>query len=239
MSFAYVNGVNGYIDASGTTVNASAALNIATGDLLVAYVGWLLSGASTPSVADSGGGGENQMTMLATSSNSGSNGAFGYKISAIANAASTLRFTLTDAATNRYFAVYQFRPDGTDTVSTEGGPSSGTGAGTAQTSGNISPNGDDIVVIGGVDGDPFRGYLTATIGDAAVGGSIYVGAAGIKSLAISYKLYLASQVNIHADFTTNFNQTWVCDICAFKSVAAAGGTKIPIYKKYYDYRRSQ
>jgi len=76
----FIGSATGTDNASGTTLDTSSTLNVATGDLLVVWVRWE-STTATPTAAETGGG--NGMTMLASVSNSVW-GALGYRLSATA-----------------------------------------------------------------------------------------------------------------------------------------------------------
>src|SRR5262245_35366012 len=118
MAFTFIAAAMGANDTTSVlTLDTTSTLNVAAGDLLVTWIKH--EGAST-TIASAEAGGGNSHTFDAGDKVDHSNGdlssAFGYKISATANAAYTGRATL--GATRPFFSiiVFQFRPDASETV---------------------------------------------------------------------------------------------------------------------------
>jgi hypothetical protein len=213
MSFSYIANAKGNNDSSGTTLDASSTLNIASGDLIVSVVFWN-DGTSNPSVADSGGS-ENDHTMLDTYDQSGQvYMAIGYKISATANSSSTMRFSLSTAREYRSFIAFQFRPDSGETVTFDAGPGSAGGSGTSFVSDTISTTGTDEVVIGA--GGIYYG-LEGT--DHLIGGETpALVVDGVSWVEAYYEFFSSTQTDITASQTQSASGgPWVEMIAAFKS----------------------
>ena len=238
MGFSWIATASGYTEGTVSTLDCSAALNVAAGDLLVAFVAWEDTSRTITSIQATTGN-ANTMTLLAVSNNTDNYGAFGYKLSADVNGTATFRLTLSGTAPFVFMAVMQFRPDVGDTISLDTGPGAGSGSagegGTVQ-SGNITTTGTDEVTCGGVKSYRYCNIGTEQIADATADGSIDVGSGAANYLlGMWYKFFTATQSNIHAQaiLTTVFNppSTWICDICSFKSVAAAGGGTLLLLRK--------
>jgi hypothetical protein len=150
----------------------------------------------------------------------------GYKIGATANGTATVRATLDAARTYRFLVVMQFRPDAGDTVAYDAGDSPANGLDTACQTGNISTTGDDEVVVSFYK--QYSGTRTVSnvqIADAAADGQKED---GVNYNALMwYKLFTATQSNIHGQLTFNTSARWLADIVAFKSTAAGGATIYP------------
>jgi hypothetical protein len=153
MAWTFIASASGVADASGTTVDCSASLNVAAGDLLVGflcnegtvntYAIAATTGAADSFTFDAGDKIGNATSVI---------GSFGYVLSAAANATATFRGTYGVAQTNKTILVMQFRPTAGATVTKDGsnGNLNGSG-GTAIASGNITTTGTDEVALGASD----------------------------------------------------------------------------------------
>jgi hypothetical protein len=242
MGWSFIAWSGGGTNTDGTTLDATTTLNISVGDLLIGACRW--EGAdTTESIAENDG--DNAFEMFSTVN--GGNDDFwlgkGRKTVVNANATATLRFTLSVSRSWREFIVLQFRPDAGDTVTHDAGPNGATGTSLSPQSGTVSTTGDDTIIVG-----MYVGYYTNSSSNEQIGGSAADGAIDPSWppdypnwTKMWYKIYTSTQTDVAGSATKSdaSGDEWVCDILAFKSVAAAGGVPIAIYKKYYDYRRAQ
>jgi len=136
------------------------------------------------------------------------------------DAAFTPRFTISPARIRRSIAVYQFRPDAGETVSTDG-VNVGLGTSTTTNSGNITTTGTDEVVVGGHSHANGGSFSTIQIGGVAVDGSF--APAGQGFAVISYRILTAVLTAGAATAVQGASDNWVGSILAFKSAAAGGG----------------
>lgn len=217
MSFTFIASAEAEVDTAGTTLAASSSLNVATGDLFVA---WCKHESTNGTFAVSDGG-SNTFTFDAgdeiNHSNADLNGSFGYRLSGVANATAT--FTLTTASKPfRRLLVWQFRPDSGDTVARATG-ATGQGTSTTPTSGVISPSGTDLAVLGG--------YGEYSVGAVSVQRINLVDATGIQfagaSLTCSWYRILTSGFSNGTAACVIPSAAWVCNVIAFSATAAAGG----------------
>jgi lysophospholipase L1-like esterase len=202
---------------TGTQIDCSSTLNLAVGDILVAAIAWQ-TGVSTVGIATTAPA--DSFTMLATANYiTRDYQALGYVVVGTANAAATIRATM-GTSRESYLSVLQFRPDAGETITLEAGPSAGSaGSGSLLQSGNISPTGNDFVVVAAghnAAGFPLTGEQIA---DAAAAGYVRNGKAGIW-----YSFFTANQTAIHGQASFADNDSWVCDILAIKSAGEAGPT---------------
>jgi len=237
LAFSYIASVGAYATASATTLDTTASLNIAEKDLLVSICAWEDTNTTLASVDDSVDD-SNSMEIKTVSSSGGNYMQVARKINAALKNPSTIRMTLNAAAGYRFFCVMQFRPDASETVTEDGGPNAGAGNSTAPASGAIDTTGDDAVICGAVKNYTNPNISNPLIAGLAADGSFYPYATP-NFYMMWYKLFSSAQNDITASATLAASAVWICDIIAFKSVAAAGGSTIPRYKKYYDYRRAQ
>jgi hypothetical protein len=227
MGFSFIALVSGLDDGSGTTLDASASLNVAAGDVLVAY-GKHEGSTTSISVAKDTGSPANTHTFDAGDYISHGNGdmhaSFGYLLSASADATATFRMTLGAARAWRRFFVAQFRPDSGDTC-TKDAANEGTGSSSAFNSGNISTTGDDEIVVGAgatYTGDTSANELINGVSATEPTGSpIGAGSAG---LFLFYRILSATFTNGAA--TADSLNEWIGSIIAIK--ATAGGSDTPI-----------
>jgi len=215
MAAAFIASATANNTGSGTGLNASPALNIATGDIILAWVSWF-GGASTITVSD---GGSNSLTMETTTVGGGTEyGTLGYKLVGVANATATFAMTLGTARTYREINVLQFRPDAGDTIARDAA-NSGTSAGTAWNSNAITTGGAspvDVIVVGGGFCDAVEAPTSAQIGGVAATGQV-------GSIAGIWYRILTSNMSSGAATGTTSSGEWVCQILSIKSDAPGGG----------------
>jgi len=252
LGFSYVGCIWDWISGSGTTITTqhpAATIDVDAGDLIVAIGGWedtvqdpiediTLSSASNTLVPSNG-------TWATSITSSGGNFlVMAYKITA-ANATESFTMTLPDAAPYRGIGIMVFRPDAGDTVTLDAnGANTGTGSGTDMQSANINTDYvSDNVIIGGAKWYSMGACTLETIALATADAAVDLISSGSDcEMSMWYKSFTAIDpgdgISAYAKYGGG-TVAWVCDILAYKSVAAAGGSTIPRYKKYYDYRRSQ
>ena len=221
-AFAFIAVAEGAVaKGSGTTLSTSSTLNVLAGDLLVAAVHWEEGTGGTIGVTD---GSSNVFTMTPEVNSSGQAwAAFGYKISASANAAATFKFTNSSAAVYRHLYVYQFRPAPGATVSldpTTTNPAIGSGNSASPVGGTITTKGTDTVVIGSVKSYSDTSHSAHKIGGVAADGST---SDGLWS-SIWYRLLSSPMASGYAQATLSYATTWVCGTIGFK---ASSGTPSP------------
>jgi hypothetical protein len=226
MGLTYIANASATNNAGGTTLDCSSALNIVAKDVLIGIAGWETTDTAT-AIADTAA--TNSMTMFARAKSAGTNLIqIGYRLVAQENATAIFRASFGGTAGYRNIIVFQFRPDASDTISLDAGPSSGTGNGTAAVTGNINTTETDEVVVYGVKTYAAATYANQLIAegavDLAVNVSTYFGAA--------YKLFASTQSAIHGQCDWSGTVEWVADIIAIKSVAPAGGV-IPVIMNHY------
>jgi hypothetical protein len=220
MGFSFIASASNYTDTSGTALSCSSTLNIAAKDTIVCLAAWNADTTTTTMDQDDS---SNALTEFATVHNDTTNMALGYLLVAAADATATFRVTLGAARQYRGIIVLQFRPDGTDTLSLDAGPSSGTGTGTAVASGNINTTGTDEIIIGGVAIDQ---DITSDSGLIGGGAATMVEVGPYGDTAIWYRIYTTDPGDgINASATADASYDWACDVLAIKSVA--GGNISP------------
>lgn len=214
--FTFIAAASGSLSTSSQTVDCDSSLNVAAGDLLVAVGKWDGTDPSSNFIAATSGN-ANTFTLETVQDEASICMVVGYKLVADVNDTATFRLTVGTDRSYKAILVMQFRPDGGKTTTKEAGPNPAEGSTGDPVSGNISPSGDDLVVVGGV-GIYDYSLVTPQIGSEAADGSEIINIYG----AIWYKLYASPQTDINADISFVAAQdNWVCDILAFKSIAAA------------------
>jgi hypothetical protein len=218
-------------DGSGSTLNASPALNVAAGDLIAAVASeWNVAGSF--SISD---GGSNSLTGLTQQTiSTGFIVQTFYKIGAVANATATFTFT-SPTSTYRNIIVLQFRPvNSGDTVTKSAGDSTNSGSTNACSTGNISftvgANGTVAVAMVHL----MYGTVEASnidIATLAADGYTSLAGAGGKWLTFFYKVFNTSQSGINGSLNQGNSNTynWVSNIVAFNDdpSGGAGTTLMP------------
>ena len=218
MAFTFIAAAGNNDSAAGTTLDATSSLNVAAGDLLVAWCGHE-STNGTFAVAKTTGG--NDFTFDAIDelnhSNSDLNASFGYLLSASADASFTARLT-TQSKPFRILIVAQFRPDAGEIVTKEARNGQESGS-SAVSSGNISPGGDDLAVVGGYK--PYGGIALTSEQINGVAATEPTGSPQDLS-AIWYRILTVGFTDGAATATVVGGVEHLAAVIAFK--AAAGST---------------
>jgi len=236
MGFAYHSKSSTSEAASANHIHSSA-IAVTAGDLIVVFTFWADSADSftcTDTIGNSYSYGS------AINYGGGTYAQMGYAVSTGTNASNITTSTFVNtAATYKSQIVYVFTPDAGDTVSILNAQATGTGWGKALLTASVSDwtVTDVVAIAGGTDYDN-QVIGSMNIDDVAADGSENESSTGIYSAAW-YRLFTGAGTTVHADATIGSNSDWACILVTFKSVAAAGGTNVSKYKKYYDYRRAQ
>ena len=216
MAFSFIALATGLSDASGTTLDTSASLNVQAGDLLVAWVKFEGGTSTTIAVAKNSGSPSNAFTFDAGDAilhgNNDLYTSFGYLLSAAVDATATFRVTLGAARSFRRLMVAQFRPTSGYTV-TKDGSNRASGSSGALASGNITTTGSDAVAVGAYGEYSANGTSSEQIG--GVGATEPTGspiAGGVTSLW--YRLLTGTMTG--GASATITSQPWTCAVIAFK-----------------------
>ncbi len=224
MGFTFIASVSGYRSSSGvTSVTASSTLNVQAGDVLVGIGEWQFAGTGDTTTIVQSDDSTNLMTLGREDVQSSDiGGAIHYKLNATAD--STAEFKLEVSASSRRLSiiVLQFRPDGSETQSTDGTPSVSKGSSTALNSGNITTSGSDTVIVGGGSSADLTAFTSVQIGADAADAVITE-----SYLEAWYKLYDSGQTNVAANATVA-DDNWVGTVLGIKSVAAGGTLTISV-----------
>ena len=219
MGMTFVASAGASAAGSGATLDATAALNVAAGDILVAFCGF--SGTDTTVKIEATSGNANTLTDTTHGNATDQNASMGYKLVADANGTATFRLTLGANRSWRYLRVWQFRPDSGETVTLAAGPAWGVATSTAIQSGNVSATGDDLLGFGGASIWDYA-MSSQQIADTSYDGLDYVNQLG----GSWYKLFTTDQTDIHVQATLSPSAAWAAGIFIIKSAAGAGGSSI-------------
>lgn len=219
MAFTYIATANdGATDpGSYTQMACTTPLNILAGDLIIL---WACYEDGTAGAISCNDGGSNTLTMTAESSYNGTCfGAFGYKLSASANASATFTFYLTNSRPYIRIQVMQFRPDASETVTLDpltSNPSWGSGNGTSVTSGAITTIGTDTIVLAGI-----KNYtLGTTISSPQIGGSVATVLNDGGYSNVLYRILTSGMTAGTATGTISATSDWLSGLIGFKSSAS-------------------
>jgi hypothetical protein len=200
-------------------------LNVAAGDLLVAWTEWQNAATGDTVVVDENDGTDTFTAGTPLINTNDTGGCFSWLINAPADASFTPRTTISNASRRIAFLVLQFRPDAVDTVTLDDEGTPASGSGTAMASNTISTTGTDEAVVGAASHSGGSEVFTSEqIGGAAADGAID----GVSNnyAGMWYKLYTSTQTNISATATASTSDLWVCNIVSFKSVAGVASAAL-------------
>lgn len=213
-AFTFVASATGSDDANDTNVSTSSTLNVATGDLLIAYVTWEDGTTTVSSLTD---GGSNTFTFdTGDDVNDGPanvNVHPLYKLSATANATATFTATIGASRSFKRIVVFQYRPAGGETVTKDiSGTREASGTSTAMATGTFSTTGTDNVVCGGG-----AYYTTWTPSSPLVAGSAASQTAQISGAYGWCRIVTTALTTQTASVTSDQNREWAATAIAFKS----------------------
>lgn len=223
MAFTFIACASGSNDAAATTLDTATSLNVAVGDLLICWCA-NESGSTTRAVAKSTGSPANTFTFDAgdtvNHTDAVLSAAFGYVLSAAADATATFRLTTTSKDFRRLL-VMQFRPDAGATVTKDTSNHSATNAGgfTAN-SGVITTTGTDEVVVGSMaedDGSDITNEQINTVASTEPVGSPVPGPGGA---AVNYRILTATFAGGAMTGDKSSGGNYISGIIAFKSAGA-------------------
>lgn len=228
MAFTFIACVGGNDDASGTTLDCSATLNVAAGDLLIAHCEH--DGTTTTfAVAKDSGSPANAFTFDAVNQIEASFNdleiAQGYVLSAAADATATFRLTVGAARTFRRVLVLQFRPSAGDTVTKDGDGNKAQGNSTAPNSGNFSTTGTDEVVVGGYGDYSAQNTSSEQINSVA---AIEPTGSPQSFTSVWYRILTATFTGGAASATLGGAGDWLCGGIAFKATGGAAAPNVPV-----------
>jgi hypothetical protein len=222
--FTFIASASNLNNAAGTTLDTSTSLNVAAGDLLVAWIANEDS-ASTYAVAKDSGSPANTFTFDAADAETFGGslwGQWGYLLSASADSTATLRATWGTSVAVRRFLVMQFRPSGGATVTKDVGAAGNGGTGTAAVSDAITTTGTDEVVCGA--SDLFNSGATTA---EQIGGVNAAGVVRRDAASMWYRILTATMSTGTATSTQAASDQWIASIISFK---ATGGGAAPVRK---------
>lgn len=211
-------------DDSGTAITTLdvALTGIGSGNAVAAWCKH--EGADTTiSMATSAGTDSFTMQTKVAHANGDLRGGWGALLGATVTGNVTYRLTLGAARAYVRFLIAVFNVDSGDTLSVE---AHNIGSGTTPTnsvaSGNISPTGDDLVVLGSFGEYTGSAPTDFTINGAAAGGTVSDANYG----RIWYSILTAGFTNGNAAASGYANAAWLCNVMAIKSTAAAGSSPV-------------
>jgi hypothetical protein len=218
MAFAYV-GIDsaGSDDIGVTTLTCTGTINVAAGDVIVAYLKWEDQAAPTVTWAGDSDDSTNQLTVGARSGTGGPYGCWAYRLAAQADAAFAFKVTWSAGVDYPRIIVYVFRPDADETVSLDGTYNLNEGSSGDPQSDDLTIAGTDSVAVGCYGEYAIGAISSPQIGDAAATGSYTMPS---RWTTIWYKLAPASGA-IHAQCASG-GDPWQCGIIAFKSEGGGG-----------------
>lgn len=229
MGFSFVNSAKSEYDYNSSPQATSSTLNIASGDVLVAWVGYEDDRVSNCTITD-GASNTFEVEQETANEDNGPRGRFGVILNAIANSSAT--FTVT-VGTAPYcgLIILQFRPDAGETVSVDVKDEEIGKWGSVLTGGVISTSGIDEIVVAGA-----KNYYSADFGNPTIGGesASIVQFSGCWNAAI-YRILTSAESNIYAQVDHD-NAFYVMNTIAIKSVQSS--TPIPVFLNQYRQRRN-
>lgn len=212
--FTFIASASGAADTSGTTVATSGSLNVATNDLLVAFVTYEELGSTTVGVQEQGGG-SNVFTFDAGDDvETGSNEVsvfVGYRLAGVANAAATFEATLGSAAQYKRIIVFQYRPTSGTATKDITGTREAIGSSQFPSSGTFSTTGTDGVVCAGA-----AMYTSGTYSLWEIDGVTADEAVQQNSAGMWCSVTTAALSGAVADAFYDFTSVWAATAIAFK-----------------------
>lgn len=203
-------------DGTGTTLDTSTSLNLATGDCVAVSCKHEGTADGTSSVAEDGGGNACTKGTVVNHANGDLNGFFAYNLNCTADAAAVFRLTTASRAF-RAIIVYQFRPDAGDVVTLDA-QNTGQGTSTTPASGTITTTGTDEIAFG-----MYCQYANITLSSRQING-VAADAfedASTSDFSVWYRILTATFSGGNASASQTPTDAWICNTIAFKSEAAA------------------
>jgi hypothetical protein len=221
MAFTFIASAGNFSDGTnGTTTDATATLNVASGDLLVAW-GAHEGASDTMTFNEDSGGAAFTVDAGDYISHAGGDlhGTFGYLINAGANATFRVRMG-TSSRPYRKLICLQFRPDSGETVTKDGANEAEYTVESPVSSGTITTTGTDEVVVGACSL-----YTAANVANPLIGGVAATAEVEQDNASAWYRILTATMTNGAAEAEAlgmgALPSIWA--IIAFKSASAGGG----------------
>jgi hypothetical protein len=186
-------------------------MNVATGDLLVAFITWEDSAVTPSTLTD---GGSNTFTFDTGDDNNYTGNVYGanmYRLSGVSNASATFTANLSAAGPYKRLFVFQYRPGSGETVTKDATAENGDTSGSVS-SGVISTTGTDEVVCAAA-----RYYATGNWSNEQIAGVAYDQAALQNPSRMWCRILNATITNQQGTASVDINNKWVSRIVAFKS----------------------
>ncbi len=222
MGFTFVGSYGNWTTVSGTVGDTSTTLNIQSGDLLVGMYGWRPGTDLSNVVMSNSDGTTNVMTLFAQDHSALHSGLVGYKIAAEAGSGITFRVSHAESVGYRTWIVFQFRPDGGETVELDGGRNVAQGNSTSPISASFSTTGTDEIIIGFDSKYALRTSSAPLIAGASPDGELVYNYGHAW-----YKIFTETQSSITTSETLATATNWIQYGLAFKS-AGGVGIRIPV-----------
>jgi hypothetical protein len=212
MAFSFIANAFNTSAGAGATLDCLSPIDVLAGDSLIIVGAW--EGGSASSLVYSDDDGSTNVATLLAEYTSGSNYIrIGYVLSATASTGSIMRMAMTSGPTYRSITVWQFRPDGGETVTLDAGPSPAGATSTSIQSGNINITGTDVAVVSAT-----KLYAAATLSDHQINDTAADGTINNGSYFRGWhKLLSGAASGVHGQATASPSIAWACDIIALKS----------------------
>jgi hypothetical protein len=206
-------------EGSGTNIVCTTGINVAAGDLIVAYIKWEDVSATVTWAGDEDGS-TNELVIGEIGAETDPSGCWAYRLVAQADATFLFKVIFNVSVAFSRILVYVFHPDSGEVVSLDGVYSLLHGISGDPQSSNLTASGSDVVAVGAY-GEYQSGVLTnMQIGDVAADDSFV-----ISLTVIWYKIFTSVPGSIHAQ-ATGGGDPWQCGIIVFKS-EISGGPFVP------------
>ena len=232
MAFTFVNSNQAGAGASSTTLQVTVT-GVGAGNLIVIVCGWGLSSDTTLTVTDPNSTFTNGTLLRNVDPTPDNCSAMAYLLSSVSSGSVTYTMTLGTAAVDLEIQAWAFSYSGTASL---GAANAAQGNSTAPNSGNISPSGTDLVVMGAamIEGADSVTASAPLINGAAAEGS-NLNFQGVSN--VWYDILSAGFSNGAASCTFDVAKAWVANVMAFKAVE--GGAAPSAYTVLYGPRVPQ
>ena len=201
--------------AASNSSNTIALTGVGAGNLIVLWAKWEDSASGGITVSD--GTSSLSLGTLRSPGTTGPRGQFAYLL--VANSGNkTYTVTWPSGALYKRLRIMEFSYTGTASLDTQ---NTATGTSNAPLSGNITTTGTDEVILGGYA--EYSAYSSSLfkVNSAAAAGSV---GGGATYAAEWYSIFTSTLANTNAGCTLSGSDgEWVCNVVAFKAVAAGGG----------------
>jgi len=215
----YIGAAQGYSSTAIASIDATTTLNIAAGDVLVAYLAVVSPDSATLDYVGEDDDTTNEFTVLARAPNWAVQGS--YLLSAEASSGATMRMTSSKISNEGWeFTVLQFRPASGETVTFGSGPAAaGTAWGKNPTSLALSTTSADSLYVGAAAND--RAAISSNqIGGASPDGTI----SGTNDFDVSYTVFESAQTSNTYSTATASSGAWGAGLIVLDIATSSGTT---------------